>query len=197
MGQVVRDWRIFTIPNAISIVRLAGIPWFILLLSDGRILAGAWLLAIISWSDVLDGFLARKLNQVSPFGAILDPVVDRALFIGGVGGAVYYGFFPLWIAIVILIREAGIALLMIGATLLGMERFAVTKMGKYSAFALLWAVTWMIGGEAGGFWRILGVTGWIMVFPAIVMSYYTLLFQYVPLVRHHLKTGRASRRGLP
>lgn len=190
-------WRIFTIPNLVSLVRLACIPWYIVLLSDGRVLAGTWLLAIIGWSDVLDGFLARKLNQVSPFGAILDPVVDRAVFLGGVGAAVYYGFFPSWIAVLILVREAGIALLMIGATLLGMERFSVTKSGKYSAFALLWAVTWMIGGEAGGFWRILGVTGWLMVFPAIVFSYYTLLFQYVPLVRRHLKTGRASRRVLP
>ncbi len=190
-------WRIFTIPNLVSLVRLACIPWYIVLLSDGRVLAGTWLLAIIGWSDVLDGFLARKLNQVSPFGAILDPVVDRAVFLGGVGAAVYYGFFPSWIAVLILVREAGIALLMIGATLLGMERFSVTKSGKYSAFALLWAVTWMIGGEAGGFWRILGVTGWLMVFPAIVFSYYTLLFQYVPLVRLHLKTGRASRRVLP
>lgn len=190
-------WRIFTLPNLVSIVRLAGIPWFIALLADDQILAAAWLLAVIAWSDVLDGFLARKLNQVSPFGAILDPVVDRAVFLGGVGGAVYFGYFPVWIAIVILIREAGIALLMIGATLLGMERFSVTKAGKYSAFALLWAITWMIGGEAGGFWRILGVTGWIMVFPAVIFSYYTLLFQYVPLVRRHLKTGRASRRGLP
>ncbi len=190
-------WRVFTVPNLVSLVRLAGIPWFVVLLSDDRILAAAWLLAVIGWSDVLDGYLARKLNQVSAFGAILDPVVDRAVFLGGVGAAVYYDYFPFWIAVVILVREAGIALLMIGATLLGMERFSVTKSGKYSAFALLWAVTWMIGGEAGGFWRILGATGWLMVFPAIIFSYYTLLFQYVPLVRRHLKTGRASRRVLP
>jgi cardiolipin synthase len=193
----VTKWRIFTIPNLVSLVRLALLPWFIALLADDRILAGAWLLAVIAWSDVLDGFLARKLNQVSPFGAILDPVVDRAVFLSGVGGAVYFGYFPVWIAVLVIVREAGIALLMIGATLLGMERFSVTKAGKYSAFALMWAVTWMIGGEAGGFWRVLGVTGWLMVFPAIVFSYYTLLFQYVPLVRQHLKTGRASRRGLP
>jgi len=178
-------------------VRLAGVPWFIILLRDDRVLAAAWLLAIIGWSDVLDGYLARRLNQVSELGAILDPVVDRAVFLGGVGAAVYFGYFPVWLAILILVREAGIALLMVGATLLGMQRFSVTKYGKYSAFALLWAVTWMIGGEAGGFWRILGVSGWIIVFPAVVFSYYTLLFEYVPLVRRHLKAGRAGRSRLP
>jgi len=193
----VTKWRIFTIPNLVSIVRLAGMPWFIILLRDERVLAAAWLLAVIGWSDVLDGYLARRLKQESAFGAILDPVVDRAVFLGGVGAAVYYGYFPGWLAALILVREAGIALLMIGATLLGMQRFSVTKYGKYSAFALLWAVTWMIGGEAGGFWRILGVTGWILAFPAVIFSYYTLLFQYVPLVRRHLKTGRAARRRLP
>jgi cardiolipin synthase (CMP-forming) len=193
----VTKWRIFTVPNAVSIVRLAGIPWFIILLRDDRVLAAAWLLAIIGWSDVLDGYLARRLNQVSELGAILDPVVDRAVFLGGVGAAVYFGYFPVWLAILILVREAGIALLMVGATLLGMQRFSVTKYGKYSAFALLWAVTWMIGGEAGGFWRILGVSGWIIVFPAIAFSYYTLLFEYVPLVRRHLKAGRAARSRLP
>jgi len=193
----VTKWRVFTVPNLVSFLRLAGIPWFVILLRDDRILAAGWLLAVIGWSDLLDGYLARKLNQVSALGAILDPVVDRAVFLGGVTAAVYYGYFPVWIAILILVREAGIALLMIGATLLGMERFSVTKFGKYSAFALLWAVTWMIAGEAGGFWRILGVTGWIMVLPAIVFSYYTLLFEYVPLVRRHLKAGRTRRMRLP
>ena len=78
--------RILTFPNALSALRLACLPVFIVLLAQphgkGR-LAAAFLLGASAFTDGLDGFVARHFNQVSTLGKMADPLVDRALVLGG------------------------------------------------------------------------------------------------------------------
>jgi cardiolipin synthase len=184
-----------TLPNLITLVRLAFLPWYVRLLGQGHFVPGGFVLGFLGATDWVDGWVARRFNQVSEFGKVLDPVADRTVFFVGVGAAMYYSVFPAWFGAAILIREVSIAAMMVGATLFGMERFSVTIAGKRATFALLCAVPWIIVGHGGGWWTIVLVAGWSAGIPGLVLSYVTLL-QYVPLVRAHVASGRRAK-GLP
>ncbi len=91
--------RPFTIPNAIGMLRLLGIPVFLIIAlgsSHGRDIGAAVLYVVIAWADYLDGFAARLTGQYSRFGALLDPIVDRLLIIAGVVVAYDFSLLPRW-----------------------------------------------------------------------------------------------------
>lgn len=187
--------RVWTVPNALTFSRLALLPVYVVWMSDHRYVAGAWFLGALMFTDWVDGWIARRFDQGSELGKVLDPVADRMIFGVGVVASMAYGAFPVWFGVLVLVREGSIAALMVGATFLGMERFPVTVLGKRATFAMMCAVGWITLGAAGGPWLVARWMGWAVGVPGIVISYATFL-QYVPLVRAHLASGRASR-GLP
>jgi cardiolipin synthase len=180
---------VFTAPNVITLVRIAALPYFVLLMADGRVVAGSWFFGLLAFTDWIDGYIARRFNQVSEFGKVLDPVADRLIFFVGIGTVMYFNFFPAWLGIVILVREVAIAVLMVGATALGMERFPVTKMGKQAAFGLMCAVPWITIGTAGAWWRLFAYAGWIVAVPGVLFSYVSFV-RYLPVVRANMSSGR-------
>lgn len=188
VGLFARD-QIMTLPNLVTALRLAALPWFVVLMSSERPVAAAFVLGSLGATDWVDGWLARRLGQTSDLGAILDPVADRLVFFVGVSACFAFGGVPPWFCVAILIREGFVATMMVGGTVAGMERFAVTKAGKTATFALLWAVPWILAGEGGGGWAVFRVLGWCIGLPGLVLSYVTA-FRYVPLVRAHLRSGR-------
>jgi CDP-diacylglycerol--glycerol-3-phosphate 3-phosphatidyltransferase len=100
--------NVWTIPNAIDVVRLLLIaPMVILGLSsdDGTDALPAILFAVISWSDYADGIAARITGQYSRFGALLDPVVDRLLVVGGVLICWKFETLPRWGIAILVARE--------------------------------------------------------------------------------------------
>jgi cardiolipin synthase len=185
--------RVWTVPNALSVVRLALLPVFVSWMADGRIVAGAWFFGALCFTDFVDGWIARRFDQGSELGKVLDPVADRTIFFVGVVTAMWLDAFPVWLGVLILFREGAIALMMVGATLLGMERFPVTKAGKWAAFLVMCTVGWLTLGSVGGSWTVARWMGWAAAVPGMALSYWTLL-QYVPLVRAHLAAGRAAKR---
>ena len=98
--------QVLTLPNLITLARLACLPVFLWLLfgKEDRAAAAA-LLAVLGITDWVDGYLARRLGQVSELGKILDPVADRLLFIVGAGGILIDGSVPTWFAVIVLVRE--------------------------------------------------------------------------------------------
>jgi cardiolipin synthase len=89
--------RILTIPNVISLVRLACVPLFLwLLFSEENRLASAALLAVLGATDWVDGWIARRYHQVSTVGKILDPVADRIMLITAVIAIAVDGAVPWW-----------------------------------------------------------------------------------------------------
>lgn len=154
-----------------------------------RPVAAAFVLGTLGATDWVDGWLARRLNQSSELGAILDPVADRLVFFVGVTTCILLGGVPAWFGVAILVREGFVAAMMVGATAAGMERFPVTAAGKKATFALLWAVPWILVGEGEGVWTIFRILGWCIGAPGIVLSYATAV-GYIPLVRAHLRSGR-------
>ncbi len=92
--------RILTVPNLITMVRLACIPVFLwLLFGAHRQTASAILLAVLGATDWIDGYVARRFHQVSTVGKVLDPVADRILVGTSVIAIIVYGAVPVWFGV--------------------------------------------------------------------------------------------------
>lgn len=187
----VQQPKIVTVPNVISVVRLLLLPFFVLLLRNDRVVAACFLLGALSATDWVDGWVARRFNQVSELGKVLDPVVDRAVFLVGAGAPLLTGDLPWMFGVPLVVREASIAIIMVGGTLLGMERFPVTRQGKWAAFALMCAVPWITIGSAGGIWRLPEAVGWFVGIPGLVLSWIVLV-RYLPDVARGISAGRST-----
>jgi cardiolipin synthase len=94
------------LPNAVTLLRFALLPPFVLLLLDERLPAAAAALAAIAFTDWLDGFLARRWRVTSRFGALLDPVADKLVQATAVAMLVLRGAVPAWFLGLVLAREA-------------------------------------------------------------------------------------------
>jgi cardiolipin synthase len=122
-----------TIPNAISITRLLLMPIYVVFFLQEHYLFSFIFLVCLALSDYLDGYLARRLNQQSKLGAILDPVADRALilltyFCGGLTGVI-----PLYFFILIIMRDV-----LVGAKMLLSKRVnQVNFAGKFGSWCLM------------------------------------------------------------
>jgi CDP-diacylglycerol---glycerol-3-phosphate 3-phosphatidyltransferase len=109
--------RLVNVPNALTVLRLAVVPVFaVLLLSDGgmdddrRVWATVFFaLAIIT--DRYDGLIARRTGQVTEFGKLADPIADKALTGTALVGLSVLGLLPWWVTLAILVREVGVTLL--------------------------------------------------------------------------------------
>jgi cardiolipin synthase len=183
--------RILTVPNALSVIRLAFIPLFLwLLFGRENRHAAAWLLAALCASDWLDGYIARHFNQVSNLGKILDPTADRILL--GVGGIaiIVDGSIPAWIGILALTRElvVGVAGIVLG--LMGARRIDVLLVGKAGNFLLMLAFPLFLASHSEASWNeVAGFLAWLCVIPGLVLSYYSA-YRYVPLAKDALGKGR-------
>lgn len=132
---------IFTLPNVISFVRICLVPLFLWLLfgRDDPVAAGL-LIGFIGGTDWVDGYLARRLGQVSEVGKVLDPLADRLAVAAAVIGGWIAGVLPPWFAAAILAREALVA---IGALLIALRAHAkleVRRLGKVATFGLYFAI---------------------------------------------------------
>jgi cardiolipin synthase len=97
--------KIFTVPNVISFIRLCMVPAFIYMLLHGNNISATVLFALAAATDCLDGQIARRTNQVSKLGKILDPAVDTILMVSGALSLILVQRLPIWIGVIILIRE--------------------------------------------------------------------------------------------
>ncbi len=186
--------RVLTIPNVISVVRLACLPVFLwLLLHDGNRAAAAWLLGALGGTDFVDGYIARHFHQTSELGKILDPVADRLLFFVGIGAIIYDGSAPLWFAWVVLSREVLIAAATLALAALGARRIDVTWYGKAGTFGNMFAFPLFLGSHSTvGYAGLCGVLAWVAAVPGLLLSWYAALL-YIPIARDALREGREAR----
>ena len=160
--EVALSHRVLTIPNVISIIRLAGVPLFLWLIlvpeADGLALA---VLAISGASDYADGYLARKLNQTSKLGAILDPVADRLYILSTVIGLGIRDIIPWWVAIILPARDAFLWCLVPFLRTRGYSALPVHFLGKAATANLLYAFPLLLLGDGTGVLATLAkVFGW-------------------------------------
>jgi len=182
-----------SIPNAITLARLCLLPVFLYVLFGKDNRAGAaWLLGAISYTDWIDGWVARKLNQTSVFGSVFDPFVDRMLFIVATIGVMIDGGVPSWFCIAIMVREIAIGGAMLVGTMFGMQRFAVSYWGKWYTLLLMTSVPLLLlGSSASGLADGATILGWLLAVPGLALSYYTAVM-YVPVIRANLRAGRVG-----
>lgn len=188
---------LLTVPNLVTLIRLLCIPLFLwLLFAEENRAAAAWLLGGLGATDWVDGFLARRLGQVSEFGKVFDPTVDRLLFIVGITAILIDGSMPLWFGSAIVIREVLVgSMMLIGTFVYGMARIDVTWLGKTATFLLMFAVPAFLMGNSdiagAGFFEFVA---WALGLPGLALSWWTAV-AYVPRVRAGIAASRSSRGG--
>jgi len=187
--------NIWTIPNGITLVRLLCLPIFlyVLFVLEDRA-AAAWILGALSATDWVDGYIARRFNQVSEFGKVFDPTVDRLLFIVAITAIIIDGSIPIWFAVAVLAREVLVGAMMAIATVVyKMPRFDVTFLGKLATLLLMFAVPGFLLGNsdiAGA--AVFQTIAWLLGIPGLALSIWTGI-AYIPQVREAIAAGQTDK----
>lgn len=193
-----RQDRIWTLPNVITLVRLLCVPLFLWLLFGHQPhdrYAAAWLLAALGATDWVDGYLARHLGQVSNLGKILDPTADRILLGTGVVAIMIDGSVPLWLGLIVLAREVLVSAAVVALAAAGARRIDVQWAGKAGTLDLMFAFPlFLVAHSTAGWHGIADVLAWGFAIPGVALSWYAAI-TYVPRARVALAEGRAPRPG--
>jgi cardiolipin synthase (CMP-forming) len=175
--------RMLTVPNVITAVRLAGLPLFAwLVLGPQRLVIAFWVLVAIATTDWIDGYVARRFDQVSRVGKLVDPLVDRLLLATAVITLMVAGLLPWPLVALILIRDIamlGISLVWFG----GVPPIPVSNTGKLATALLMVGVPAFLlaGVEWPGTAVVTGVA-WSATVAGIVI-YYLAGFRYGRVAR--------------
>lgn len=128
-----------TIPNLLSLLRLALVPVFLWLVLSNHPGLAFGVLVIASITDYLDGYFARKLNQTTRIGALLDPAADRLYIFATLVGLAYTASIPFWLPIVVIARDLVLAFTIPMLASKNYGPLPVHFLGKAGTFALLYA----------------------------------------------------------
>jgi CDP-diacylglycerol--glycerol-3-phosphate 3-phosphatidyltransferase len=169
--------RVLTVPNLLSVLRLALIPVFIYVLLVKH--ADGWAVAILMFSgasDWADGKIARTLNQSSRLGVLLDPAVDRLYMVTVPIALALRGIVPWWFVITLLVRDALLAATLPVLRSRGLSALPVTYVGKAATFCLMAGFPLVLLGTWDALWsRVVGAIGWAF----LVWGMYTYLWSLV------------------
>lgn len=129
-----------SVPNLLSLLRLLLVPVFLWLLLADHLIWALIVLAAAGASDWLDGVIARKFNQITELGKVLDPAADRLYIFATLIGLTINGNIPLWLAVVIIARDVMLLLVYPLLATHGYGPLPVHFLGKAGTFALLYAL---------------------------------------------------------
>ena len=193
--------RVVTIPNAISVARLAGVPVFLWLVLGPRSQAGDWwavgLLIAAGLSDWLDGKIARALNQESRLGQVLDPAADRLYIVATVAALAIRAIIPWWLVGLLAAREV-----LLGAVLLVLRRHGygplqVSFVGKAATLALLYAFPLLfLGAHPTSYAEVARIAGWAFAVWGTAL-YWCAALLYVEQARRLIREEPAGGSGGP
>ncbi len=180
--------RVWTIPNALSAARLAGVPVFLWLVLGLRSATGDYwavgLLIVAGATDWLDGKIARALNQGSRLGQVLDPAADRLYIAATLVALAVRGIIPWWLLGVLALRE-----LVVGGALGVLKRRAgfgtlqVSLVGKAATLCLLYAFPLLFLGDHPGWGGTLArVLGWAFAIWGTILYWWAAML-YLAQVR--------------
>ena len=142
--------QVVTLPNALSALRLALVPvffWLVLGHRDGWALG---VLAVSGFTDYLDGNLARRWNQVSRLGQLLDPVADRLYILATLVGLAWRDVVPWWLLVLVVGRDLVLSFTIPALARYGYGPLPVHFLGKAATFCLLYAFPLLLLAQIGG-----------------------------------------------
>ncbi|CAN5855465.1 CDP-alcohol phosphatidyltransferase family protein [soil metagenome] len=184
--------RVLTVPNLVSAARLAAIPYFWwVLLGEERVGWAAALIFLIGATDWVDGYLARRLDQVTELGKILDPVADRLMIASALVGGLVAGVIPALFGGLLIAREVLVA---VGGLVLarqGLGKLAVRPLGKVSTFLLYGAIPsfYLVAADIAPW--LFGPPAWIGGFVGVVL-YWWVGVQYALDLRSAVASVESS-----
>lgn len=162
--ETVADQRprtVLTVPNLISVLRLALVPLFAWLALGERDAAAFAVLVVASFSDWLDGRLARRLGQFSRLGELLDPAADRLFIIVTLVVLGVRDIVPWWFVGAIIGRDVLLTLVLAVLMAVRAGPLPVHFVGKAGTFALLYALPLLLLAQvAGPVGVVADVAGW-------------------------------------
>ncbi len=178
--KVGRKINIWTIPNALSFLRLLGVPLFFWLIigpqRDGLALIVLVLSAATDW---LDGFLARKLNQFSRLGELLDPLADRLYVFAAIVALYMREVLPVWVLVALIARDLSLSGLLIYLKRFGITGLPVHFVGKAATMNLLYALPLLLLSTfAGVIGEVAHVVGWAFLIWGVSMYWYAGLLYF-------------------
>jgi cardiolipin synthase len=181
--------RVLTIPNALSFLRLLGVPLFLWLVlgpkEDGWALL---VLAVAGFTDWADGQIARRMNQTSRLGQMLDPVADRLYIFATVLGLALRGIIPWWLAIALPLRDVLLTFTLPALHRRGYNALPVHFLGKAATFCLLYAFPLLLLGDGTSTLNLLArVFGWAFAIWGTGLYYWAGALYFVQL-RHLIQT---------
>ncbi len=154
----------WNVSNGVTIGRILLVPAFVVVLFQGGGHQPGWrwaaaaLFVATSVSDSLDGELARRRNEVTPFGVMADPIADKALTGAALVGLSVLGVLPWWVTVLVLAREIGVTMLRLVVIRHGV--MAASRGGKLKTVLLSVAITLYL----------LPLAGWAATLAAWVMT---------------------------
>ncbi len=190
--------RVVTIPNALSVARLVGVPVFLWLVLGPH--ADAWAVALLIASaatDWLDGKLARALNQQSRLGEALDPAADRLYIAATLVALAVRGIIPWWLFALLVVRELVVAgALGLLKRRMGFGTLQVSFAGKTATLCLLYAFPLLLLGTYAGTWaEIARIIGWAFAVWGTALYWWAAAL-YLTQIRA-LLTGRLASGQAP
>jgi len=164
-NEVTTD-RVLTVPNALSFLRLLGVPLFLWLILGPQ--ADGWALVVLvlaGITDWLDGKVARATGQISRVGQLLDPLADRLYIAATLLGLAIRGIIPWWLVVLLLARDVLMAIVLARLKRVGVTGLPVHLIGKAATFNLLYAFPLLLLGDGATgtsftFADVARVVGW-------------------------------------
>ena len=195
----------WTIPNLISFIRILLVPLFAYLFMQGDFVPAVIVLAISGLSDCVDGKIARKFNQISALGKMLDPLVDKLtqitlavllfLTFNKADDSMLNAFS--WVFLVFIVKEFIMVLGSVIMLAVGLRPGAAEIYGKVAtlAFYVVMILIIAFGPEVGAFKNLFELPNTLMMILVIISAILTLVafFSYIPDVIRQVKEKKANK----
>ena len=185
--------RVLTVPNALSLLRLLGVPLFLWLVLNEHDAAAVALLMVSGVTDWLDGKIARSWGQMSRVGQLLDPAADRLYILATLIGLTIRDVVPLWLTVALVGRDAFLALFLPVLRRYGYGPLPVNFLGKAATFNLLSGFPLLLLGEGDSVVsQVAHAFGWAFAIWGTALYWWAGLL-YVVQVRQIVNSARAQQ----
>lgn len=173
------------LPNWLTLLRFVIVPFMTVFLLQRNFTVAILLYVLASVTDILDGYLARKYNQITKLGKILDPMADKLLQFAALVGLWVLNIIPFWITLVFFLKELFMGL---GCLKLLHKKDMVMQskwFGKLSTISLFLAI---VSSMMGDYFPVLKS----YIIPLFVLALISLLFSFIMYLINYIKVSKKA-----